>query len=97
MRFNSGMGGVTLTGVPPVLGGKVLQPPRVFAGTPRTGDTALVAEGWRIVCHQSGVSWPVLVRDLLLALGKDRGALARDRRVGGRPGTAGAVAARLAC
>ena len=36
----------------------------------------------RIVCHTSpGASWPVLVRDLLCALGKDRDALAHDRRV----------------
>jgi hypothetical protein len=36
----------------------------------------------RVVCHPSpGASWPVLVRDLLTALGKHRDALARERRV----------------
>lgn len=39
-----------------------------------------------IVCHtHPGASWPVMVRDLLCALGKDRDALSRDRRVGDGP------------
>jgi hypothetical protein len=36
----------------------------------------------RVVCHPTpGASWPVLIRDLLEALGKRRDALSRERRV----------------
>ncbi len=39
-------------------------------------------EAGRIVCHTiPGASWPVMVRDLLWALGKDRDALSREGRV----------------
>jgi hypothetical protein len=35
-----------------------------------------------VVCHPTpGATWPILIRDLLEALGKRRDALARERRV----------------
>lgn len=38
--------------------------------------------GGRVVCHPTpGATWPVLIRDLLEALGKPRDALARERRL----------------
>lgn len=90
-----------MTGSAPALGGRVGATPAASAGAglrwvhDPDDDHACMRQltalhdlpGGRAVCHPTpGATWPVLIRDLLEALGKPRDALARERRLrdGGR-------------